>query len=51
MTKGEKLDSESLLAHIECEKTTVRQRAKAISRRLNTVFEKVEYGFRPYSLN
>jgi hypothetical protein len=50
MTKNEKLDSESLLVPTECEKTTVRQRAKAISRRLNTVFEKVEYGSRPYSL-
>ncbi|MEX0862148.1 hypothetical protein [Nitrosopumilus sp.] len=50
MTKGEKLDSESLLVPTECENTTVRQRAKAISRRLNTVFEKVEYGSRPYSL-
>ncbi|NQV40243.1 MAG: site-specific integrase [Nitrosopumilus sp.] len=50
MTKGEKLDSESLLVPTECEKTTVRQRAKAVSRRLNTVFEKVEYGSRPYSL-
>jgi len=50
MRKGEKLDSESLLVPTECEKTTVRQRAKAISRRLNTVFEKVEYGSRPYSL-
>ena len=50
MRKGEKIDSESLLVPTECEKTTVRQRAKAISRRLNTVFEKVEYGSRPYSL-
>jgi integrase len=50
MTKGEKLDSESLLVPTECEKTTIRQRAKAIARRLNTVFEKVEYNSRPYSL-
>ena len=50
MTKGEKLNSESLLVPTECEKTTVMQRAKAISRRLTTVFEKVEYGSRPYSL-
>lgn len=50
MKKGEKLDSESLIVPTECEKTTVRQRAKAISRRLVTVFEKVEYGSRPYSL-
>lgn len=50
MTKGETIDSESLLVPTECQKTTVRQRAKAISRRLTTVFEKVEYGSRPYSL-
>ena len=50
MTKGEKLDSDSLLVPTECQNTTVRQRAKAISRRLTTVFEKVEYGSRPYSL-
>ena len=50
ITKGEKLNSESLLVPTECEKTTVRQRAKAIARRLNTVFEKVEYNSRPYSL-
>jgi len=50
MTKGEKLDSESLLVPTECKNTTVRQRAKAIARRLTTVFEKVEYGSRPYSL-
>lgn len=50
MKKGEKLDSESLLVPTECDKTTLRQRAKAISRRLNTVFDKVKYGSRPYSL-
>lgn len=50
MKKGEKLDSESLIVPTECEKTTVRQRAKAIARRLTTVFAKVEYGSRPYSL-
>jgi len=50
MTKGEKLDNDSLLVPTECKNTTVRQRAKAISRRLTTVFEKVEYGSRPYSL-
>jgi len=50
MTKGEKLDNDSLLVPTECKNTTVRQRAKAISRRLTTVFEKVEYDSRPYSL-
>ncbi len=50
MKKGEHLDSESLIVPTECERTTLRQRAKAISRRLNTVFAKVEYGSRPYSL-
>jgi len=50
MRKGETIDTESLLVPTECEKTAIRQRAKAISRRLNTVFEKVEYGSRPYSL-
>lgn len=50
MKKGEKLDSESLIVPTECKNTTVRQRAKAVSRRLNTVFEKVDYGSRPYSL-
>ncbi|MCV0366406.1 MAG: hypothetical protein K5798_03950 [Nitrosopumilus sp.] len=50
MQKGEKLNSESLLVPTECENTTVRQRAKAVSRRLNTVFEKIDYTSRPYSL-
>jgi len=50
MQKGEKLDSESLIVPTECDKTTIRQRAKAISRRLNTVFDKVKYDSRPYSL-
>jgi len=50
MTKDEKLDNDSLLVPTECKNTTIRQRAKAISRRLTTVFEKVEYGSRPYSL-
>lgn len=50
MRKGEKLDLESLIVPTECDKTTVRQRAKAVARRLNTVFDKVEYGSRPYSL-
>ena len=50
MRKGEKLDSESLIVPTECENTTIRQRAKAVSRRLNTVFDKVDYNFRPYSL-
>ena len=50
MTKGEKLDNDSLLVPTECKNTTIRQRAKAISRRLTTVFEKVEYDYRPYSL-
>ena len=49
MTKGEKIDNDSLLVPTECKNTTVRQRAKAIARRLTTVFEKVEYGSRPYS--
>ena len=50
MRKGEQLDNESLLVPTECQKTTVRQKAKAVSRRLKTVFEKVEYSSRPYSL-
>ena len=50
MRKGEKLDSESLIVPTECDKTTVRQRAKAVARRLNTVFDKVKYDSRPYSL-
>lgn len=50
MTKGERLDNDSLLVPTECKNTTIRQRAKAISRRLTTVFEKVEYDYRPYSL-
>ena len=48
--KGEQLNSESLLVPTECENTTVQQRAKAVARRLTTVFEKVKYGSRPYSL-
>jgi len=50
MKKGEQLNSESLLVPTECENTTVQQRAKAVARRLTTVFEKVKYGSRPYSL-
>ncbi len=50
MKKGEVLNSESLLVSTECQNTTVRQRAKAVSRRLNTVFDKVKYDSRPYSL-
>ena len=50
MKKGEQLNSESLLVPTECINTTVRQRAKAVSRRLNTVFAKVKYDSRPYSL-
>lgn len=48
--KGEQLNSESLLVPTECENTTVRQRAKAVARRLTTVFDKVKYDSRPYSL-
>jgi len=50
MKKGEKLDSESLIIPTKCEKTSIRQRSKAIARRLNTVFDKVKYDSRPYSL-
>ena len=50
MTKGEELDDESLIVPTECQNTTVRQRAKAISRRLTTIFKKVKYTSRPYSL-
>lgn len=50
MKKGEQLNSESLLVPTECENTTVRQRAKAVARRLTTVFEKIKYDSRPYSL-
>ena len=50
MKKGEELNSESLPVPTECENTTVRQRAKAVARRLNTVFDKVKYDSRPYSL-
>ncbi len=50
MKKGEQLNSESLLVPTECENTTVRQRSKAVARRLNTVFNKVKYDSRPYSL-
>lgn len=50
MTNGEKLNNDSLLVPTKCKNTTVRQRAKAVSRRLTTVFKKVEYGSRPYSL-
>lgn len=50
MKKGEQLDSDSLLVPTECKNTTVRQRAKAVARRLTTVFAKVQYESRPYSL-
>lgn len=50
MRKGERINSESLIVPTECDKTTTRQRAKAISKRLKTVFEKVDYDSRPYSI-
>lgn len=50
MRRGEKLDSNSLLLPTEGENESIKSRAKAISRRLDTVFDKVGYKSRPYSL-
>lgn len=50
MKKGEKLDSDSLIVKTECDSVSLKKRSNAISRRLYTVFEKVGYESRPYSL-
>jgi len=50
MEKGEKLNSNSLIIPTECETDSLRKRANTIARRLYTVFEKMNYNARPYSL-
>ncbi len=50
MRTGEKLESDSLIVLTSCKNSSIMQKAKAIARRLNTVFEKIDYDSRPYSL-
>jgi len=50
MRDGEKLESNSLILPTEGDNESQRYRAKALARRLYTVFEKLGYESRPYSL-
>jgi len=50
MRKGERIDSDSYIVPVDCGSDELRIRAKAIARRLNTVFDKIGYTSRPYSL-
>jgi len=50
MEKGEKLNSNSLIIPTYSETDSLRKRANYIARRLYTVFEKMNYNARPYSL-
>ena len=50
MRRGEKLDGNSLILPIEGDTESMRNRAKAIPRRMYSVFEKLGYESRPYSL-
>jgi len=50
MNKGEILDADSLILPVEGDTESMRNRAKAIPRRLYAVFEKSGFTSRPYSL-
>lgn len=50
MKNGEKLDSNSFIVPIECKSSSLRKRANFLARRCYTVFNKVGYKYRPYSL-
>jgi hypothetical protein len=50
MRKGENLDADSLILPTEGNTESIRNRSKAISRRLYPVFEKLGYESRPYSI-
>jgi len=50
MKNGEKIDSNSFIVPIECESSSLRKRANFLARRCYTVFNKVGYTYRPYSL-
>jgi len=50
MNKGEKINSNSLIVPIDSDESPLRLKAKAISRRLYTVFNKINFDSRPYSL-
>jgi len=50
LRRGEQLDSNSLIVPTDCETASLRQRANIIARRLYTVFNKINYSSRPYSL-
>jgi len=50
MNKGEKINSNSLIVPTDSDESPLRLKAKAISRRLYTVFDKINFDSRPYSL-
>jgi len=50
LRRGEKLESNSFIIKTDCVKDSIRQRANVVSRRLYTVFDKIGYESRPYSL-
>lgn len=50
MNSGEDITTESLIIPTECKNASTRRISNAIGRRLYTVFDKVKFGSRPYSL-
>jgi len=50
MRQGEQLDSDSLIIPVDHEDASLRIRANIIARRLYTVFNKINYTSRPYSI-
>ena len=50
LRRGEKLQSDSFIIKTDCEKDSIRLRANVVARRLYTVFDKIGYESRPYSL-
>lgn len=50
LKRGEKLEPDSFIIKTDCKKDSRRQRANVVSRRLYTVFHKIGYGSRPYSI-
>lgn len=50
LQKGEQLGLDSYIIPVDCDPSNLTQRSKDVSRRLNTVFDKIGYSSRPYSL-
>ena len=50
LRRGEKLEPNSFIIKTDCIKDSIKQRANVVSRRLYTVFNKIVYESRPYSL-